>query len=199
MSAWFKLRRQAAPRDRTVLLLPRTRGLSGVTSHHLPHLRAHPDSPWWFGSAAVDVGREAGPTGTASQCKSPAFCSWGGFPADARQGWGRRPAERESRVLRPRGGFCETGWNGRPRRRHICWAGGPGIWDIVFLAGSGGCQKPDKLITSDMGQSSFWRAQAGPPELLSGDGAAAMRKFIIQGDGPGGEQVLAGLGGGSCC
>lgn len=102
-------------------------------------------------------------------------------------------------MLHPRGGFCETGWNGRPRRRHICWAGGPGIWDIVFLAGSGGCQKPDKLITSDMGQSSFWRAQAGPPELLSGDGAAAMRKFIMQGDGLGGEQVLAGLGGGSCC
>lgn len=76
--------------------------------------------------------------------------------------------------------FCETGWNGRPRRRHICWAGGPGIWDIVFLAGSGGCQKPDKLITSDMGQSSFWRVQAGPPEPLSGDGAAAPQEFIAR-------------------
>lgn len=70
-----------------------------------------------------------------------------------------------SRVPHPCGSFCETGWNGRPHRRHICWVGGPGIWDIVFLAGSGGCQKPDKLITSDMGQSSFWRVQAGPPEL----------------------------------
>lgn len=76
--------------------------------------------------------------------------------------------------------FCETGWNGRPRRRHICWAGGPGIWDIVFLAGSGGCQKPDKLITSDMGQSSFWRAQAGPPEPLSRAGAAALRELIAR-------------------
>lgn len=76
-------------------------------------------------------------------------------------------------MLHPYGGFCETGWNGRPHHRHICWTGGPGIWDIVFLAGSSGCQEPDKLITSDMGQSSFWRVQAGPLETLNRDGAAA--------------------------
>lgn len=76
MPAWFKLRCQAAPWDRTVLLLPRTRGLSGVTSRHLPQLCTHPDSPWWFDSTDADVGREAGPTGTASQCKSPAFCDF---------------------------------------------------------------------------------------------------------------------------
>lgn len=39
---------------------------------------------------------------------------------------------------------------------------GPGIRDIVFLAGSGGCQKPDKLITSDMGQSSSGVRSLGP-------------------------------------
>lgn len=37
--------------------------------------------------------------------------------------------------------------------------------------GSGGCQKPDKLITLDMGQSSSWHMQPGLPEPLSGDGA----------------------------
>lgn len=119
------------------------------------------------------------PPGRHASRKPLGFAPKEVFPADAR-GWGRRPAVREPRVLHPCSGFCETGWNGRPHRRHICWAGGPGIWDIVFLAGSGGCQKPDKLITSDMGQSSFWRAQAGPPEPLSGDGAAATQKFIIQ-------------------
>jgi len=67
--------------------------------------------------------------------------------------------------------LLQQSWKGRPHCRHICWAGGPGIWDIVFLAGSGGCQKPDKLITSDMGQSSSWRTQPGPPEPPSGDGA----------------------------
>lgn len=30
-----------------------------------------------------------------------------------------------------------------------------GIWDIVFLPGSGGRQKPDKLITSDVGPASL--------------------------------------------
>lgn len=144
-------------------------------------------------------GEKPDPPGWQRGAKPLGFAPRGGFPADAELGWGRQPSAREPRVLRPYGSFCETGWNGRPRRRHICWVGGPGIWDIVFLAGSGGCQKPDKLITSDMGQSSFWRAQAGPPEPPSGDGAAATQKFIMQRGCPGEEQVLARLGGGSRC
>lgn len=136
--------------------------------------------PMLLGSTDTYAGREAGASGTAAWRKAGALVPGEVSPADAQRGWGRRPAAREPRVLHPCGGFCETGWNGRPRRRHICWAGGLGIWDIVFLAGSGGCQKPDKLITSDMGQSGFWRAQAGPPEPPSGDGAAATRKFITQ-------------------
>lgn len=78
-------------------------------------------------------------------------------------GDGEAAAPREPRALHPRSGSCELGWAGRPGRRHICWAGGPGIRDIVFLAGSAGCQKPDKLITSDMGQSSSGVRSRGPP------------------------------------
>lgn len=114
----------------------------------------------------TSTGQAAGPAETAAQQEALGFCS-------LQQGWGRRPVVQELQVLHPYGGFCETGWNSRPHHRHICWTGGPGIWDIVFLAGSSGCQEPDKLITSDMGQSSFWRVQAGPLETLNRDGAAA--------------------------
>lgn len=85
----------------------------------------------------------------------------GGSPV----GMGKQPAPREPRAQHPRGQRLLRAALGRPPcpgRRHICWAGGPGIRDIVFLAGSGGCQKPDKLITSDMGQSSSGVRSLGP-------------------------------------
>ena len=169
-----------------------------ASRHWLPSPAVRPSSSSLVARTPTQ-GKKPDPPGWQPGMKPLAFHPRGVFPADARWGWGRRPVVREPRVLRPCGGFCETGWNGRPRCRHICWAGGPGIWDIVFLAGSGGCQKPDKLITSDTGQSSFWRARAGPPELPSGDDAAATQKFTVQRGQRGEERVLMGLGGGSGC
>lgn len=191
MPARFKHRHarrcQAAPwagerQGRMVPLLPRMRGLSGAASRHPPPSSASPPSR--FSSVTRQHGQPHRTRSRTHRDGTPAESPWvllprKFFPLMHGDGEGGRQCGSPGCCI-PAAASARRGWNGRPHRRHICWAGGPGIWDIVFLAGSGGCQKPDKLITSDMGQSSFWRAQAGPPEPLSGDGAAATQKFIIQ-------------------
>lgn len=125
-------------------------------------MRWHPiitEHPSWSSSVPWQHGHLQRVRGWTHRGGSPAQTPWALLPEEALSWIPSGDGEAA-------GTTGASGWNGRPGRRHICWAGGPGIWDIVFLAESGGCQKPDKLITSDMGQSSFWRAQAGPPETL---------------------------------